>query len=261
MADKSPEAESKPIRLAIHPSANLFPMLSDAELKDLGESIKTHGLREKIVVDTEGTLIDGRNRYEAMKRAGIALKAEHVTIIDFTSDDTPWSVDEYIVMANLERRMLTRDQRKELAGKLAVRLEREQFNTAATKDEKVDTLKKAADLAGVSRRTASSAKQEALVKVGLREAPTRQNAKKRPAKVDQAPPRPPSVIKALRQSVDAISKTKEKWDATRKIEACKFALQILSTFGVEAHKAAMENEQVSQHVIALLQKPTGEKKK
>jgi hypothetical protein len=78
--------------LAVHPAADLFPMMSDVELDELGSDIAAHGLEHAIVLftsnshddpvacddecDTDSTvyLLDGRNRLEAMERKGIKIR-------------------------------------------------------------------------------------------------------------------------------------------------------------------------------------------
>src|SRR5436309_287119 len=63
--------------LKIHPAADIFPMLDPKELQELADSIKKNGLQQKLVVTTDGVLVDGRNRYAAMKLAGIPLQGKH----------------------------------------------------------------------------------------------------------------------------------------------------------------------------------------
>ncbi|MFF9503475.1 ParB/RepB/Spo0J family partition protein [Streptomyces sp. NPDC014656] len=46
-------------------------MLDPDELLDLAESIKAEGLRQDIVLDTDGVLLDGRNRLAACEIAGV----------------------------------------------------------------------------------------------------------------------------------------------------------------------------------------------
>jgi hypothetical protein len=58
--------------LEIHPAAELFPMMSDDELQELGEDIKKHGLHEGVAL-CDGKLLDGRNRLDAMEMAGIKV--------------------------------------------------------------------------------------------------------------------------------------------------------------------------------------------
>lgn len=61
--------------LPTHPACELLPPLSDAELDELKADITGNGQRDPIVVwtDTDGRrwLLDGRNRLEACRRAGI----------------------------------------------------------------------------------------------------------------------------------------------------------------------------------------------
>jgi hypothetical protein len=214
------------LKLTVHPAADLFPMMPENELKELAESIKKHGLRERLTVTTDGVLLDGRNRYAAMQLAEIGLTDRHVEIIDF--DTMPYSEEEYVAMANIERRNLTREQRRELAGKLAVMMEKQQKDLP--KEEQVDTTKAAAEKAGVSRRTAATAKQEAYVALGLRKPPTLVPPPKKSAKADQKPARPPAVCKALQNARDNIYITGERWPMDRKKQAVAFALDILRAF-------------------------------
>lgn len=54
-----------------HQVCTLFPSMSDVQLAELAEDIKQNGLREPIWQHTDGSIIDGRNRYLACKKAGI----------------------------------------------------------------------------------------------------------------------------------------------------------------------------------------------
>ncbi|MFE5257665.1 ParB/RepB/Spo0J family partition protein [Streptomyces coelicoflavus] len=69
-ADPTP-VDNKETTLKIHPAASMFPMLSQDELLDLAESIKTEGQHEDIVLDPDGVLLDGRNRLAACEIAGV----------------------------------------------------------------------------------------------------------------------------------------------------------------------------------------------
>jgi hypothetical protein len=66
--------------IKVHPDADLFPMMSDGELEALGENIKENGLLYPLLVghDENGNpcLLDGRNRLEAMERAGILVSID-----------------------------------------------------------------------------------------------------------------------------------------------------------------------------------------
>jgi len=86
----------------VHPVAELFPMMSDEELDDLAEDIKVNGLLHPIVLDESGMLIDGRNRFEACRRAGIEPKCETLNGQDPVA---------FILSQNDKRRHMTKGQR------------------------------------------------------------------------------------------------------------------------------------------------------
>jgi hypothetical protein len=60
------------IDYSFHPAASVFPLLAGAEFKELVASIKTHGYdpRHPILL-FENTILDGRNRYLAARKAGV----------------------------------------------------------------------------------------------------------------------------------------------------------------------------------------------
>jgi ParB-like chromosome segregation protein Spo0J len=62
-------------RYKVHPAADLFPMMSDEELTKLAEDIKANGLQSPITFTMNDVLLDGRNRLEAMERAGVDFKS------------------------------------------------------------------------------------------------------------------------------------------------------------------------------------------
>jgi ParB/Sulfiredoxin domain len=92
-----------------HPSAEIFPMLSDCELDELAENIKSIGLRVPVLV-CDGQLIDGRNRLEACRRAGVDAQAEELP--------PETDVTNMIISLNLMRRQLSSSQRAALAVEL-----------------------------------------------------------------------------------------------------------------------------------------------
>ena len=66
--------------LPVHPAADLFPAMSETELRELGEDIKANGLRSPIILwspgdqlekDAKEFLLDGRNRLDAMELVGM----------------------------------------------------------------------------------------------------------------------------------------------------------------------------------------------
>jgi hypothetical protein len=86
----------------VHPAAAVFPMMSKPELDDLAADIKANGLLHPIILDADGTLIDGRNRLEACRRAKVEPRFEQLNGHDPLA---------FIVSANLTRRQMTNAQR------------------------------------------------------------------------------------------------------------------------------------------------------
>lgn len=86
--------------LPVHPLAELWPMLPAEELEVLADDIKTHGLIHPIVLDVDGRILDGRNRYRACWLADVEPMYE-------TYDG---DAAMYIISANKMRRHLSTGQ-------------------------------------------------------------------------------------------------------------------------------------------------------
>jgi hypothetical protein len=97
---------------AFHPLADLFPMMDEAALAELAADIKAESQREPILL-WEGKIIDGRNRYEACKLAGVEPVFKK---IEFPGGEA--EALAYVVSRNLKRRHLTRPQRDGVIVKL-----------------------------------------------------------------------------------------------------------------------------------------------
>ena len=102
----------------VHPAAAVFPMMNDAELKELAEDIKKQGLIHPVVLNyDESILFDGRNRLRACEMAGADTGEDY--LVTTTLDDLPEEqVLSYIVSANIHRRHLTAGQKATLATEL-----------------------------------------------------------------------------------------------------------------------------------------------
>lgn len=87
--------------LKVHPVADLFPMLADDELKELAADIAERGLLQPIVLDVEGRILDGRNRYAACALAGV-----EPSFTTYDGDDP----EGYALAVNIARRHLTKGQ-------------------------------------------------------------------------------------------------------------------------------------------------------
>jgi DNA-binding Lrp family transcriptional regulator len=114
--------------LPVHPAAELFPMMSPAELRELGADIKKHGLTSPIALwraDPKGqaVLLDGRNRLDAIEMmagpvtvgapsimAGEAFLATD-KVIELGKSVDPWI---YVVSANIRRRHLSIEDKDRL---------------------------------------------------------------------------------------------------------------------------------------------------
>jgi hypothetical protein len=86
-----------------HPITALWPKLTKAEFNELVESIKTHGLRNPIVLHPDDdTIVDGRHRYKGCLAAGVEPK--------FVYWDGAGSLLDFVIDQNNLRRHLTPDQ-------------------------------------------------------------------------------------------------------------------------------------------------------
>src|SRR5262249_11620176 len=136
--------------LPIHPAADLFPRVNPDELRALADDIKVHGVRTPPVLYfagvfgcdpiTEGSLslLDGITRFNALELNGhhpslgrLPDTRSHNYTIDIrdveTHDvlienakvgDSTTDPPEYVTSANIHRRHLTAEQKRELIGEL-----------------------------------------------------------------------------------------------------------------------------------------------
>jgi hypothetical protein len=116
--------------LNIHPAAELFPLMSSAEVKALAKDIEENGLQVPIAIwkadDGQKYLLDGRNRLDALElngdrmfdtkgRSSDAAPNNLVKEISQVRNDNPY---EYVVGANILRRHLTFDARVDLLDRI-----------------------------------------------------------------------------------------------------------------------------------------------
>jgi transcriptional regulator with XRE-family HTH domain len=108
--------------LPIHPAAELFPTMSESELRELGKDIKKNGLRYPIILwrENEGAnayLLDGRNRLDAMESVGLSILNKDGEIKRGWSfrDGDPYDL---VLSFNVLRRHLTGEQKRELIAKI-----------------------------------------------------------------------------------------------------------------------------------------------
>ena len=95
--------------MEFHPLANVFPLMEGEEFDGLKASIKSHGVREPIVL-FEDRVLDGRNRFRACKELGIEIPA-----VKFSGDEPT----AFVIDKNIHRRHLTASQRAMIAANIA----------------------------------------------------------------------------------------------------------------------------------------------
>jgi len=134
--------------LEFHPVADIFPMMSDREFADLYADIAEHGLREPVWLHSDGRIIDGRNRYQACRKAG--LEPSYRTYADDDSKLSP-----FVISLNLHRRHLSDSQRAMAAARA------EQFERGRPRKDANLQVKRAdaAEQFQVSERSIAHAKK------------------------------------------------------------------------------------------------------
>jgi hypothetical protein len=149
----------------IHPAAELFPLMSEDELRDLAADIKEHGQIHPVITH-ENAILDGRNRIIACHKAGVLVETQ------------PWepngSPTAWVISVNLKRRQLTASQRAAVATE-SLKLFEEEAKARQTatlkkgnvipdreiipsREEKGKASEKAAAAVGVNHRYVSDAK-------------------------------------------------------------------------------------------------------
>ena len=94
----------------VHPVAECFPMLAGDDAEELALDIKANGLAHPIVLDAEGTLVDGRNRLRACDKARVP---PHFTVLAAGAD-----IESYVMSANIIRRQLDAGQRAMIVARI-----------------------------------------------------------------------------------------------------------------------------------------------
>jgi hypothetical protein len=171
--------------LPIHPAAELFPCMSPDELRALGEDIIKNGLTSQIVLWSDGKsptrLLDGRNRLDAIELATSSpamvgppsvmagkdfLACNKVIVLDKSVDPVV-----YVISANIHRRHLSAEQKRDLIAKLI-----------KAQPEKSD--RQIADTVKVDHKTVGAvrAEQEARGEIPHVETRTDSKGRKQPAR-------------------------------------------------------------------------------
>ena len=87
-----------------HQASNLFPLMSGEDFESLVSDIAEHGQQEAIWLHTDGSILDGRNRWRACEVLGIQPLTR-------MWDGEPGQEEAFVVSLNLYRRHLDKEQR------------------------------------------------------------------------------------------------------------------------------------------------------
>jgi ParB-like chromosome segregation protein Spo0J len=110
--------------LAVHPAAELFPEMDEAQLRELAADIKRNGLREPPVLydgPERPCILDGRNRLNALELIGRQIfdaNGNPGRIFSHQSARQSFDPYAYVVSKNLCRRHLTAEDRRNVITKL-----------------------------------------------------------------------------------------------------------------------------------------------
>ena len=173
----------------VHPAADEFPMMSDDELDDLATDIADHGLKSPIVLDSDGRLVDGRNRLAACRRAEVAPK-----FVTYQGEN----VVSFIASVNINRRHLTASQKAMVAAAMMPHFESE---AAARKSANGGAKTSEAEVATLPPPLKAKARDEAAKATGA----SPRNVQKAKA-IKETAPDLAEEVKAGTKSVNAAEK-------------------------------------------------------
>jgi hypothetical protein len=97
--------------IEFHPATSIFPPMEGAEFDALVADIKANGLHEPIVA-YDGKVLDGCNRLRACEAAGVKVQSwqwRHLNSDNDKLDPAAW-----VISANLHRRHLTAEQKRDV---------------------------------------------------------------------------------------------------------------------------------------------------
>jgi len=133
--------------LNVHPVADIFPRMGDAEFQALKADIAKHGQREPVWTWRD-QIIDGRHRVRACDELGhLCLRRE------YEGDES--TLVQFVVSLNLHRRHLDESQRAMVSGRIA------RLPVGANQHASIEapSQKQAAELLNVSRASVQRARE------------------------------------------------------------------------------------------------------
>jgi len=197
--------------LPIHPAAELFPRISEAELDALAKDIKQNGLRQRVALWSPGKpgdgekmfVLDGINRLDALERADIKFMTDggrpdlngryftplferRIKVLKGVPkgdepDVDPW---DYVISVNIQRRHLSAEDKRNLIDTV-LKAKPEQSDAAIAKQTKTS------DKTVAKRRRKLTARSE-IPNVETR---TDTRGRKQPSAKPKKPPKATSPVK------------------------------------------------------------------
>jgi hypothetical protein len=202
--------------MKVHPAAEMFPLMSPEELKELGEDIKANELTDPVTtwVDKDGTewLLDGRNRLDAMATVGYRFKLhgqfisfgkrkgqrepERFKVLPPNGAASRWALSyvshyfgsdpyAYVDSANIKRRHLSIDDRKHIAEEL-LKARPDRSDRSIAKEVGISHVK----VAGVRAEGEASGQIDHIAPTERVDAGGRKRARKTASKVKTAEAQP-----------------------------------------------------------------------
>jgi hypothetical protein len=112
--------------LKVHPATDLFPLLPPDELQALADDIVANGMLERVYLDADGRLLDGRNRLDALALLGELEATPEGNNVRLRGTDKPLLAWGYrgddphavVLSLNIHRRHLTAKQKREVIAKV-----------------------------------------------------------------------------------------------------------------------------------------------
>jgi hypothetical protein len=181
-ADQAPPLDWRK-HLPVHPAAELFPLMSEAELTELAADIEKNGTSTRIALwaDSSGKkwLLDGRNRLDALALLGLLTTEKGSLALKARPHDHPfefecWHSDPYALALsfNVHRRHLTAEQkhrlisevlkvRTELSDRQIGRMTKSDKNTVAADRAKLEAR---GEIHHVAKRTDTKGRKQPATK-------------------------------------------------------------------------------------------------
>jgi hypothetical protein len=170
-----------------HPLADIFPLMEGAEFDELVADIAANKLRDKILL-YEGMILDGRNRYRALRKLGLGPEQirEHCCVTRCCIDSDHGGPAAYVISANIHRRHLTAEQKRELIARLLKMIpeasDRQIAKQAKVSDKTVGAVRREkearAEIPHVSTRTDTRGRKQPAKKPEAKKPATRKPTKR-----------------------------------------------------------------------------------